>query len=400
MLAQRVLHRVCLGVFLGFSTFLIMMAAEPTVDSLTVKQRAGSKLVDITYTVSDADNDDLGIGIQALDRLTGEQIGIQHLTGELLVSPGTHCLSWDAGQDWDGNMTNDLALTLTASDQPTRYLVIDVSAGPDAQSYPWTEGPISALATDDIHKQSKILLRQVPAGTFLMGSPQEEVGRFSNETQHQVQLTQPFYIGVFEITQRQWELVMGENPSETPSPLHPVDGLSWNSMRGGTWPGGVPSPTSFLGILKSKTGLPLDMPTEARWEYACRAGTATAYYNGTNLSDVDINGPQENLDPIAWYRQNSSGSQEVGNKEPNAWGLYDMTGNLFELCLDFSEYFTAESAVDPVGPENGSRRVIRGGAYTSNAKYCRSAYRLQIEAGAASYSWLGLRIVCSQLNSN
>jgi formylglycine-generating enzyme required for sulfatase activity len=376
----------------------IVMAADPTVDSLAVKQRAGSKLVDITFTVSDPDSVELAVSIQAVDRRTGEQIRVRHLTGDLLVAPGTHSLTWDAGADWDGNMTDDLALTLLASDQPTRYLVIDVSAGPNAQSYPWTEGPISALPTDDIHKQSKILLRQIPAGTFPMGSPGDEAGRFSNETLHQVELTQPFYIGVFEITQQQWELVMGENPSEIPSPRHPVDGASWNSIRGGTWPDGLPADQSFLGVLRSKTGLPLDLPTEARWEYACRAGTTTSFYNGSNLL-VDIYGVNEDLEILAWYKRNSSAPQEVGGKEPNAWGLYDTLGNLFEPCLDFLEYFTGDAAIDPAGPANGSRRVARGGGYTGTARFCRVAYRLTLEP-SFERTWLGARIACSQLNSN
>ena len=135
----------------------------------------------------------------------------------------------------------------------------------------------------------------------------------------------------------------------------PVEMVSWNDIRGGTWPGGTPGTTTFMGILGAKTGLVCDLPTEAQWEYACRAGTTTAYNNG---SDSD-------LDPLGWYSSNSnSTTHEVGTKTPNAWGLYDMHGNVSEWCLDWqggTYWWTRKDPAGPAGPLR--RRVARGGSW-------------------------------------
>ncbi len=382
-----------------------LQGADPVIEALTVRQRAGSKLVDIDYTVSDADSQVLAIGVQAVNTETGEPIALKSLSGNTQVQPGSHRVTWDAGADWDGKVSNNLSFTFWASDDTARYVVIDISGGPTATSYPWTEGPVADWEANPEYKTSKIIMRKLPAGTFTMGSPVDELTHRPSEVLHQVTLTQPFYMGVFELTQRQWELVMGQLPAETDlfGQTLPVHYASWNDYRGGTWPNGIPASESFLGQLRAKTGLALDLPTAAQWEYACRAGTATAYNNGTDCLVTD-NAADQNLEPLGWYLANADAKPHpVGLKQPNAWGLYDMHGNLFELCLDWPHTEPDGSPVtDPVGaqeaPEVKPYRVMRGGSFLSRARMCRSAYEVYVY-DYYRRNMVGMRIACRVLTA-
>ncbi|NMA47640.1 MAG: formylglycine-generating enzyme family protein, partial [Lentisphaerae bacterium] len=232
------------------------------------------------------------------------------------------------------------------------------------------------------------------AGTFMMGSPADEEWRGANETLHQVTLTQNFYVGVFEVTQKQWERVMGTWPSYFKNSDYrdsrPVDYLYFKDIRGSTAGSGWPANNavdadSFLGRLRSKTGLAFDLPTEAQWEYACRAGTETALNSGKNLT---ANQTCPNMNEVGRYTSNgglynpadgdtTKGTAKVGSYLPNQWGLYDMHGNVFEYCLDWwdgSDY-PAEAVTDPKGNAGGSGRVIRGGYYRADAEVNCSARR-------------------------
>ncbi len=268
-----------------------------------------------------------------------------------------------------------------------RYMVIDLSGGASA-----TSCPISYLSDvpeggwTDEYKTTKLVLRRIPAGTFMMGSPEDELGRENHETQHQVTLTKDFYIGVFEVTQKQYELVMGSNPSEYTGNTRPVHCLSYDILRGtnegGNWPysSSVDSET-FLGRLRSKTSLIYDLPTEAQWEYACRAGTTTSLNNGKNITSC--NDTCANLSDLARYTGNVSAGAggysfyhtSVGSYLPNNWGLYDMHGNVCEWVLDKYEVFTSVVVTDPVGPVNSSYGVARGGCWENVPYFHRSAFR-------------------------
>ncbi len=212
---------------------------------------------------------------------------------------------------------------------------------------------------------------------------------YSN-TPHAVTLTKPFWIGVFEVTQKQYQLVVGSNPALYKGDKRPVEKLWWSDVRGdGDWPSSkAVAGNSFMGRLRARTGLPFDLPTEAQWEYACRAGTTSKYNNGGNS--------ESDLKKLARYYGNRSNdnlyTMPVGSYLPNAWGLYDMHGNVYEWCLDrFSTPLSA--ATDPVGPTSGGNRIARGGGYFSHYDCCCSAYRYDSEA--YPHDDRGFRAACS-----
>lgn len=280
------------------------------------------------------------------------------------------------------------------------YLVIDLSLGSSATKFPCYElSSIPGGAWTHEYKTTKLVLRRIEAGSFYMGSPTKEVGRdwntdvYSYEIRHKVTLTKPFYIGVFEVTQKQWELVMGVNTASDKGDARPMDHVTYYQARGD----GYVASTSFTGVLRSKTGLSsLDIPTEAQWEYACRAGTTTAVNNGKNLSDKTSD---SNMSLVARYLVNCKttvggykGHTTVGSYAPNAWGLYDMHGNVREWCVDWNAKFTSAAVTDPTGPTSGTYRILRGGGYESGAANCRSASRSYDSPKKGHYDY-GLRVV-------
>jgi formylglycine-generating enzyme required for sulfatase activity len=291
------------------------------------------------------------------------------------------------------------------------YMVIDLSGGPEANSYPvsYLDAVPEGGWTDD-YKTSKLVMRRIPAGTFTMGSPEGELGRDGNETPHRVTLSKDFYIGVFEVTQRQWELVMDDNPSyfnnATYYQTRPAEQVSYDDIRGSSagagWPGSDSvDANSFMGKLRAKTGIvSFDLPTESQWEYACRAGTTTALNSGKNLTSTKS---CPNMSEVGryWYNGGSTCAQnvgtvgataKVGSYLPNAWGLYDMHGNVWEWCLDW--YGSCPGTVtDPTNVSSGSFRVRRGGCWLHYARSCRSAYRYYYWP-SVRFNYNGLR-VCS-----
>ena len=292
------------------------------------------------------------------------------------------------------------------------YMVVDLSGGPTAASYPVTY--LSAIPENgwtDTHKTTELVLRRYPAGSFTMGSPTDELGRMPNETQHQVALTKNFYIGVFEVTQRQWQLVMGNKPSffnnATYYQTRPVEQVSYfeirenpnNSAISLNWPASSQvHDGSFMGNLRAKTGLSgFDLPTEAQWEYACRAWTTTALNSGKNLM---YTGPCENMSEVGRYYYNgglsstqdsdpSSGTALTGRFRANLIGLYDMHGNVSEWCLDWYGSYPGDIQ-NPVGPASGTKRIHRGGNWSGGPGGCRSANR-GIDNPNARDSHIGFR---------
>ncbi len=223
-------------------------------------------------------------------------------------------------------------------------------------------------------KEINLEMVRCPAGSFNMGSPDNELGRWGRETQHPVSISKPFYIAKYEVTQSQYVALMGKNPSEFVSTNNPVESVSYYDAKAFCDKLNL----KYLNILPQ--GYKFDLPTEAQWEYACRAGTTTSLNSGKNITSET--GACFNLDEIGWYDKNSGVStHEVGKKKPNAWGIYDMHGNVWEWCRDWYSDYPSSSVTDPTGPYGGYSRVRRGGSWFSIARSCRSALRSADDPG-------------------
>jgi formylglycine-generating enzyme required for sulfatase activity len=224
----------------------------------------------------------------------------------------------------------------------------------------------------------------IPPGLFRMGSPTNEVGRSTNESpQTQVTLTRGFFMGTYPVTQGQFLAIMGSNPTQFPGNTNRAeDEVTWTQA------------TNYCALLTQQQtaaglippGSQYRLPTEAEWEYACRALTSTEFYYGDDSTYT-------NLANYAWYSANSGNStQPIGLKLPNPWGLYDMAGNVFEWCADWIGTYPGGSVTDPQGAPTGTERILRGGSWFNSGQFCRSAER---ESGnpIGSNSNIGFRVV-------
>ena len=222
-------------------------------------------------------------------------------------------------------------------------------------------------------KEAKFVL--IPAGTLIMGSPADEPKRGEGETQHEVTISKPFYMQTTPVTQAQWHHVMGNNPSYFKgNPNLPVERVSWNDVQ------------KFIQKLnKMEKTDKYRLPTEAQWEYAARAGTTTMFYTGNSEDDLSHAG---------WYGKNSDNrTHPVGQKVPNAWGLYDIHGNIFEWVQDVFGEYPAGSVTDPEGSSSGYHRVCRGGSWTSGGTQCRLANRHGNSPNYEDNKYVGFRLI-------
>ena len=208
----------------------------------------------------------------------------------------------------------------------------------------------------------------IPAGEFDMGSPADEKGREEEETLHRVKITRPFRLGATEVTQAQWKAVMGERRGRFDGASLPVEDIAWAEAA------------AFCEKLSKLDGRKYRLPTEAEWEYACRAGSPGRFAG-------------DKLDDLAWYDASSDGcTHPVAAKKPNAWGLYDVHGNVAEWCADYYAPSYPAAAADPTGPAAGKARVVRGGSWASFERGCRCASRSSAPA-AYQLKFVGLRVV-------
>jgi len=371
-----------------FLSFCAAAMADDPVLNLSARQRyPWNGKVDVSFTIT-GETEENYLSITATNAATGATIPVRTIfdaggaavTPWTAFAPGEISLVWDAGADAPGLVADEVALSVVSvpPPPPPLYMVVDLSAGADAASYPVSYLPdVPAGGWTDEYKTTKLVLRRIEAGTFIMGNaPTDE--------SHRVTLTKPFYCGVFEVTQKQWSLVMGSNPSYYEGDKRPVEGVSYNAIRGSSsgaqWPeSNAVDSSSFLGKLRARTGLDFDLPTEVQWEYACRAGTATTYSYGDSADENYM-----------WYVDNSSSTHEIGTKLPNAWGLYDMHGNVWEWCLDWNG--TLAYSTNPKGSSSGSYRVFRGGSWYDYADYCTSSFR-NYDGPSYSFSYYGFRLV-------
>lgn len=385
-------------------------AADPHISDVTVRQRwPWSRLVDIDYVLSCDSSQRVDVLVQAYNGTTALTLPENSLSGDRFgLTYGAHHIVWDPTLTSSENngVLPEFRVELTPIAPPV-YMIVDLTkdAGVEGQIeyvYPgdarletvgrWTNVWFG-VTNNAVYATTKLVLRRVPAGSFGMG-----------DTSLPTTLTQDFYIGVFEVTQRQWQLITSAKPSyfnnTTYYASRPLEQRSYEAIRGtasGTpsisWPatGRTVAPTSFLGLLRTKTALNnLDLPTDAQWEYACRAGTTSVFNDGDATANVTGENALTNvwLNALGRYRYDGgyvngsaapaqgcapvNGTAVVGSYQPNGWGLYDMHGNVVEWCLDWLGTRTGGS--DPSGPTSGSSRIKRGGAYNSSPDSCRSAY--------------------------
>jgi uncharacterized protein (TIGR02996 family) len=217
----------------------------------------------------------------------------------------------------------------------------------------------------------------IPPGSFLMGSPESEEGRDDDESQHRVTLTRGFWLGVVPVTQPQWRAVMGENPSGFRGKDRPVDRVTWEDCQ------------EFCRRLGERVGQPFRLPTEAEWEYACRAGTTSSFFIGQTITTKLANFDYAYGKTVRGYLREKT--TPVGTFPLNAWGLFDMHGNASEWCQDWYADYTPKAGQDPTGPARGMERVLRGGSWSSSPQNCRAASRFQYTPAFRFYPF-GVRV--------
>ena len=211
---------------------------------------------------------------------------------------------------------------------------------------------LAVETTVDLGRGINLAMILIPQGKFIMGSPLSEPGHKDDELQHQVVFSRPYFIGKYEVTQEQWEAVMGDNPSQTKGAKLPVTNISWNDCQ------------NFISKLNAKTESNYRLPTEAEWEYACRSGSKSAYSVGDKITKNDAN-----------YENAKGGAKPVGSYKPNAFGLYDMHGNVWEFCSDWYGAYSPGKSLDPMGVNNGRDHVLRGGSFFVDGLLLRSSTR-------------------------
>ena len=403
------------------SLYVVAAYAVPSVSDVSYWQDPATKAVTVAYSLSGES------GIPILDvRTNGVSIGWSNLRGAYgdvhkIVQPGSEkTIYWHPDKAWPGHsLDSDVTavVRIWPKNNPPDVMVVNCERqyeGRDdvVQYYASFEHlPEGTVNCDTYKTAAKMAFRKIPAAGIVwrMGSPAGEKARTADyEVQRKVRLTSNYYLGVFEVTQSQYERFMKTNPSmfKTDGSMRPVEMVSWENVRGkgSQWPGETRAvayssvtASSFFGLLRSHVGgrLKFDLPTEAQWEFACRAGSGAAFPDGTSL----VNGSESSwpfLETHGRYKNNSGADSQdgantlstndatsvVGTYLPNRWGFYDMHGNLFEWTLDhYAPYETSESVIDdPCGASNdsenlGLHRTTRGGSYLLAPKYARCANR-------------------------
>ena len=396
------MERIVIAVMMTAVSVRVAFGTTPTITDVTAQQRyPWNGKVDISYTVTGNIAEEAkqramlaSLKVMAIDMVANTTNTATQLSGDLSLEEGTHAVVWDMGAERISVESSNTTIKVSCEMTNATYCVIDLSEGATTSSYPTTylaEPPIGGFNVDE-YKTTKLVLKRIEAGSFIMGDDQ-------TDESHRVTLTKPFFCGIFEVTQKQYQQIMDDNPSTHKGDMRPVDGVSYNMIRGSSngakWPSSsAADTTSFIGMLRTRTGQDFDIPTNAQWEYACRAGTKSKYNNGGDTED--------DLKELGRYANNQSdgkGEYEsahttVGSYIPNNWGLYDMHGNVWEWCYDWCSSVTTGNETNPTGSSSGSNRVRRGGSWYDNADYASVCYRHDCNP-CNRYYFLGFRLVRS-----
>lgn len=390
--------------------------AVPAVSNVTLEQRSADHRVVVKYELSNAP------AIVTVDfQANGVSIGAENFSdvwGDVnrrIEDNGTHEISWRPDRLWMGNLA-ELKAVVTAWDpaNPPDYLVVGLETKNDVRYYVSTNAIPDGGLANDVYRLRKLVMRRIPAKNvkWRMGAPTTEPGVTTKdgvttdtrtiETTHYVTLTSDFYMGIYEFTQRQYITLRGwthSNPSTFRGDQLPLENLEYNNVRNPDWPNSGRSDvgaTTLMGALRDRTGVDFDLPTEAQWEYACRAGASTGFNSGKELTSMY---KDNELNLLGWhYGVGELKTKPVGQKLPNAWGLYDMHGNVFELCLDRCDRnslgMSGDEVTDPKGATTGDQRMMRGGCFESSAYLCRSAARSKVSDYNTGSNARGLRVIC------
>ena len=420
---------------LAVATGSALLAAVPEVTGVVMSQ-AFDRCVTITYTLADAP---AVITLDVQTNVTGDAWA--SIGGEAVCSAqgdvwkrievGSHTITWRPDLSWPDHKIAAggarAVVTAWALDNTPDYMVVDISAAAQAGTqryYTSTNFLPGGLLANEEYRTSSLVMRKIMAKdvTWTMGSTSLESLRWTNDNRektHKVTLTNNYYIGVFPVTQAQWQnLATGRSqPAYFSNPeyraMRPVEKVSYNEIRmaanGGNtaaagakeWPE-PPFAGSFLDALRTRTGIDFDLPSEAQWEFAARAGHGDTKWNdGSGITNSD---EDSNLGNLGRYNANggngstststaANGTSIVGTYRPNDWGLYDMHGNVWEWCLDvFTIDITSLNGAVYTG--SGSTRVRRGGSHGGAARYCRPAYRGATDPTVNHDNTHGLRVAC------
>ena len=353
--------------------FLSVVAiAAPVVSDVKARQRyPWNGMVDIDYTIT-GDASGCVAEIKVEDLQNSKTYMPSKFLSTIPTTEGRHRVTWSTEAEGVTIISSNVAVTVSlvtsdSSEEKNLYCVIDLSGGPTAMSYPVTTvAAVSNVVWSEEYKTTKLVLRRLDPG----GLPGSDCV-----------ITKGFYIGVFEITRQQWYLVMGKQPDQASDKNPPAETVrdfpvvwaKFSEIRGEEYGNDWPSSSrvdaeSFMGRLRTRTGLMLDLPTEAQWEFACRAGTSSSFNNGGS-TEVDLTQLGRYSGNKSDGRGGGQGVTSVGSYLANGWGLYDMHGNVWEICLDWYAENTVLSGNDPTGPASGSQgHSLRGGSYMEEYK--------------------------------
>ena len=393
---------------------LLANPGAPQVSNVAVQSSSGRAIV--TYAL---DEDAIVTAEFFADGVAIPDENVQTLSGDInrkVAAGNGHSFTWKACNDWPDNKVNAFTVRLTAWAPlaPPDYMAVDLRA--DAPSprvrYYASSNAVPGGVTSRIYKSDFLLMRRIPAAMVRhrQGSPTDTTVRGGNETAHYCTLSEDYYMAVYEFTEAQYALVGGSRAKTTSfdvadgedAQYYPLSGVYWkNDIRGDVSKTAAPASGSIIGRLRTRTGLnTIDLPTDAQWEYACRAGTTTTLYDGTEsgYGGASQEGYNRAL-ALAWFDGNAnSHPHEVGLKIPNSWGLYDMLGNIREWCRDGKAAYANDANV--ADPMLSGDYMMRGGCWHDGTYNCTSSARNDSHGGWSgeqngNWKFYGFRPMCA-----